>query len=302
MRNKYLIRTIFLICVLPAAVLAQDDLLDELEKQADAKPQPIAATFKSTRIINVQSVETMKRNHLDFRISHRFGRLNSGAKEFFGLDQAVMRLGFEYGITDDLMVGVGRSGEQKAYDFFGKYKLLKQTTGATRSMPLSVTLFGSAVIRTQESFVPGENYSFQDKLTYTGQLLIARKFSERFSLQLTPTYLYRNRPELATDQNLLLAMGVGGRLKVSRRVSINADYFYAFRENNDLPYYNSLALGVDIETGGHVFSLHFTNSLGMIEKQFIGETAGSWGKGDIHYGFNISRTFSLDKKKKIIPN
>ncbi|TDB63719.1 DUF5777 family beta-barrel protein [Arundinibacter roseus] len=298
----HVLRTVFLFCALPAAVLAQDDLLDELEKQADGKPQPVSATFKSTRIINVQSVETMKRNHLDFRISHRFGRLNSGAKEFFGLDQAVMRLGFEYGITDDLMVGVGRSGEQKAYDFFGKYKLLKQTTGAAQSMPISVTLFGSAVIRTQESFVPGETYSFQDKLTYTGQLLIARKFSERLSLQLTPTYLYRNRPELSNDENLLLAMGVGGRLKVSRRVSINADYFYAFRENNNLPYYNSLALGVDIETGGHVFSLHFTNSLGMIEKQFIGETTGSWGKGDIHYGFNISRTFSLDRKKKLLPN
>jgi hypothetical protein len=244
----------------------------------------------------------MKRNHLDFRISHRFGRLNSGAYELFGLDQAVMRMGFEYGITDDLMIGIGRSGEQKAYDFFGKYKLIKQATGA-RQVPISVTLFGSSVIRTQRSFVPGEIFAFEDKLTYTGQLLIARKFSESLSLQITPTYLYRNRPELPGDQRLLLALGIGGRLKVSRRVSINAEYFYAFRDNTtNLPYYNSLALGVDIETGGHVFQLHFTNSLGMIEKQFIGETTGSWGKGDVHYGFNISRTFSLDKKKKMVKN
>jgi hypothetical protein len=288
--------------IIPLTTMAQDDLMDMLEKEAGETTVPAVATFKSTRIINGQSVETMKRNHLDFRISHRFGRLNSGAYELFGLDQAVMRMGFEYGITDDLMIGIGRSGEQKAYDFFGKYKLIKQATGA-RQVPISVTLFGSSVIRTQRSFVPGEIFAFEDKLTYTGQLLIARKFSESLSLQITPTYLYRNRPELPGDQRLLLALGIGGRLKVSRRVSINAEYFYAFRDNTtNLPYYNSLALGVDIETGGHVFQLHFTNSLGMIEKQFIGETTGSWGKGDVHYGFNISRTFSLDKKKKMVKN
>ncbi len=286
----------------PFVSVAQDDLLGELEKKAADRSLPVAATFKSTRIINGHSVETMKRNHLDFRISHRFGRLNSGAYELFGLDQAEIRLGFEYGITDNLMVGIGRSSTQKAYDFFGKYKLLKQTTGGTRQVPVSVTLFGSTVARTQRSFVPGDVWTAQEKLSYTGQILIARKFSERLSLQLSPTYLYRNRPELDGDQQVLLALGIGGRLKVSRRVSINGEYFYAFRENDNLPYYNSLAVGVDIETGGHVFQLHFTNSLGMIEKQFIGETTGSWGKGDIHYGFNISRTFSLNKKKQPVLN
>ena len=291
-----LLRLTFCLILVPALALAQEDLLRELEQKADEKALPITATFKSTRIINGQSVETVKRNHLDFRISHRFGRLNSGAYELFGLDQAVMRLGFEYGLTNDLMIGVGRSGEQKAFDFFGKYKLLQQTP---ERIPVSVTLFGSTVIRTQESFVPGETFSATDRLTYTGQVLIARKFSERLSLQLSPTYLYRNKPELAADARILMALGVGGRLKISRRVSINADYFYTFREkNDDLPYYNALAVGVGIETGGHVFQLHFTNSLGMIEKQFIGETTGSWGKGDIHYGFNISRTFSFNKKKE----
>ncbi len=296
-------RLLLLLVVISAPALAQDDLLGELEKLTEDTPQPVAATFKSTRIINGHSNETMKRNHLDFRISHRFGRLNSGAYELFGLDQATLRLGFEYGLTDNLMIGIGRSSEKKAYDFFGKYKLLKQTTGGGVNLPVSVTLFGSTVIQTQKSFVPGETYSFEDKVSYAGQVLIARKFSERLSLQLSPTYLYRNRPELEGDPRVLLAMGIGGRLKLSRRVSVNAEYFYAFRENDDLPYHNSLALGVDIETGGHVFQLHFTNSLGMIEKQFIGETTGSWGKGDIHYGFNISRTFSLDKKKKTaVPN
>ncbi|WP_247232552.1 DUF5777 family beta-barrel protein [Telluribacter sp. SYSU D00476] len=286
--------------LIPLLGAAQDDLLGELEKQAVPPTVPVVATFKSTRIINGHSVETVKRNHMDFRISHRFGRLNSGAYELFGLDQATIRLGLEYGVTDNLMIGIGRSSEQKAYDFFGKYRVLRQTTGA-RTVPVSVTLFGSTVIRTVRSFIPGEQErSFQDKLSYTGQVLIARKFSERLSLQLTPTYLYRNQPELAADDQLLLAVGIGGRYKISKRVSLNGEYFWALRDKSSaaLPYYNSLAVGFDIETGGHVFQLHFTNSLGMIEKQFIGETVGTWGKGDIHYGFNISRTFSLDKKSK----
>ncbi|GGC04738.1 DUF5777 family beta-barrel protein [Dyadobacter sediminis] len=273
---------------------AQDDLLGELSKQDSLASFPVTATFKSTRIVNGHSVETMKKNHLDFRISHRFGRLNSGAYQLFGLDQATMRMGFEYGITDRFMVGVGRSTSQKVYDFFGKHKLLQQSTGA-RNMPVSVTLFGGMGIATVN-----RELEFQDKIYYSAQVLIARKFGERFSLQLSPSYLHRNRPEIAGDEKILLAMGIGGRYKLSKRVSLNGEYFYTAREKNTVtaPYHDSMSFGVDIETGGHVFQLHFTNSLGMIEKQFIGETTGSWGKGDIHYGFNISRTFSFDKKSK----
>lgn len=292
-----LVQIVFLL-VVPLVALAQDDLLSQLEKQDSTGTVPVSATFKSTRVINGQSVENMKRNHLDFRISHRFGRLNSGSYQLFGLDQATLRLGLEYGLTDNLMVGVGRSSVQKAYDFFGKYKLLKQSTGQ-RSIPVSVSLFASAVIRTLKPTDPEEiERNFQNKLTYCTQLLIARKFGERFSFQLSPTILYRNSPEDLTDERLLYSTGMGARYKLSKRVSVNGEYFWSVRTNSDLPYYNSLALGVDIETGGHVFQLHFTNSLGMIEKQFVGETTGSWGKGDVHYGFNISRTFSLDKKAK----
>lgn len=277
---------------------AQDDLLNELSKQGSAQTVPVTATFKSTRVVNGQSVETMKKKHLDFRISHRFGKLNSGAYQFFGLDQATMRLGFEYGLTDDLMIGVGRSTSQKVYDFFGKYKLLKQSTGA-RNMPVSVTLFGGTGVATVD-----KEREFQDKLYYTAQVLVARKFGERLSLQLSPTYLYRTMPDVTGDEKVVLAVGIGGRFKLSKRVSLNGEYFYTAREKNTVtaPYHDSMSFGVDIETGGHVFQLHFTNSLGMIEKQFIGETAGSWGKGDIHYGFNISRTFSFDKKNKRQPN
>ncbi|MHA4736961.1 DUF5777 family beta-barrel protein [Dyadobacter sp. MSC1_007] len=292
------LRLVMMLLCSTTVLYAQDDLLNELSKQDSAQTIPVTATFKSTRVVNGQSVETMKKKHLDFRISHRFGRLNSGAYQFFGLDQATMRMGFEYGLTDDLEIGVGRSTSQKVYDFFGKYKLLKQSTGA-HSMPFSVTLFGGTGVATVN-----KELEFQDKVYYSAQVLIARKFGERLSLQLSPTYLHRNKPEVQGDEKVLLALGIGGRFKLSKRVSLNGEYFYTAREKNTVtaPYHDSMSFGVDIETGGHVFQLHFTNSLGMIEKQFIGETAGTWGKGDIHYGFNISRTFSFDKKNKKQPN
>jgi hypothetical protein len=280
------------------ALYAQNDLLGELSKLDSNTTVPVEATFKSTRIINGHTVETVKKNHMDFRISHRFGRLNSGSYQLYGLDQATLRLGFEYGLTDDLMIGVGRSTEQKAFDFFGKYRLIKQTSGS-KVIPVSVTLFASSAIRTLRPLTDEEiPRTFKNKLTYVYQALIARKFSEKLSLQITPTYLYRNLPELAGEERGLFSLGLGGRLKISKRVSVNAEYFWAARSNDGLPYHDSMALGVDIDTGGHVFQLHFTNSLGMIEKQFIGETTGSWGKGDVHYGFNISRTFSFDHKNK----
>lgn len=288
---------IFLFAFLfPLFVSAQEDLLSQLQQEDSTGSHPVMATFKSTRVVNGQSIETMKKNHLDFRISHRFGRLNSGAYQLFGLDAATMRMGFEYGITDRFEVGVGRSTSQKVYDFFGKYKLIQQSAGGVRNIPVSVTLFGGMNIATVN-----RELEFQDKLSYVAQVLIARKFGERLSLQLSPTYLYRSMPETTGDEKIVLAVGLGGRFKLSKRVSLNGEYFLTAREKNTptAPYYDSMSFGVDIETGGHVFQLHFTNSLGMIEKQFIGETAGTWGKGDIHYGFNISRTFSFDKKNKI---
>lgn len=278
------------------SVFAQDDLLSQLQKEDSTGSHPVTATFKSTRVVNGQSIETMKKNHLDFRISHRFGTLNSGAYNLFGLDAATMRMGFEYGLTDRFEIGVGRSTSKKTYDFFGKYKLIQQSAGGAKNIPVSVTLFGGMNIVTVN-----RELEFQDKVSYVAQILIARKFGERLSLQLSPTYLYRNLPDIEGDEKVLLAVGIGGRFKLSKRVSLNGEYFLTAREKNTAtaPYYDSMSFGVDIETGGHVFQLHFTNSLGMIEKQFIGETTGTWGKGDIHYGFNISRTFSFDKKNKV---
>lgn len=270
------------------------DLMQMMEPDK-AETNYALATFKSTRVINGHSVETVAKNHLDFRISHRFGTLNSGAYNLWGLDVAYIRLGFEYGLTDRWMVGLGRSNTQKMYDLFTKVKLLRQSSGG-RNMPFTVTVFASSVVNTLR--FPQETRTFESRLAYTAQLLIARKFSERISLQVAPTLLHRNRVENVGEQNTVFALGLAGRYKLSKRVAFNVDYYYVLPDQLDPQYHNSLALGFDIETGGHVFQLHFTNSLGMVEKQFIGETTGQWGQGDIQYGFNVSRTFSFNKKAR----
>ncbi len=164
-------------------------------------------------------------------------------------------------------------------------------------MPVTVTVLGTAAVNTLR-FPPEEEFTFRSRLTWCGQLLVARKFGERLSLQLMPTLLHRNRTNFTGEENLVAAIGAAGRFKISKRVALNGEYYGVLPNQLNPAYHNSLALGFDVETGGHVFSLHFTNSLGMVEKQFIAETEGQWGRGDIHYGFNISRTFSLAHKSK----
>jgi predicted porin len=278
---------------------AQEDLLTLLEKDTVQKQQKeyTYATFKSTRVINGQSVETQKARVLQFLISHRFGRLNSGAYNFFGLDDATIRLGLEYGINDVLTIGIGRSSLEKTYDGFVKYKLLRQSTGAG-AMPVSVVLFASTAINTLTFNEPERDNLFSSRLSYTYQVIIGRKFSEKLSLQLSPTVVHRNLVAGALDQNDVYAAGVAGRYKLTKRTSLNAEYFYILPGKTADDYYNSLSLGFDIETGGHVFQLHFTNSQGMIEKFFVPATNGNWLKGDIYFGFNISRVFSLKKEDR----
>jgi Membrane bound beta barrel domain (DUF5777) len=292
---------LLLLLFTPFFVIAQDeDLLGVLDKAAPTKPQTISATFKGTRIINGHSVETVKKKHLDFLIMHRFGTLNSGYKNVFGLDESRVRISFEFGITDNLTVGVGRSSYLKEYDYYAKYRLLRQKTD--NSMPVSVTLFATASTNTTDTSPSMQFFNNTQRQSYVSQLLIARKFSDNLSLQLMPTILHRNKTETTLDPNTLYALGMGGRIKLNKRLSFNAEYFYVPKtiagKSRDSQYTNNLSIGFDIETGGHVFQLHLTNSRGMIDKQFIGGTTGQWKKGDIFYGFNISRMFSLDKKSK----
>ncbi len=287
----------FLLALLTVSLVAQDDLMDLLNENAVPEINFTTATFKSTRIMNGHSVERMPPGQLDFRISHRFGTVNSGAYEFFGLDQANIHFSLEYGIFNWLMIGVGRGTYEKTYDAFTKLTLLRQSSGA-RVMPVTVSFFTSAALRTYKWPDPDRTNYFTSRLAYTSQVLIARKISQGLSLQLTPSYVHRNLVATELDPNDLWAMGAGGRLKLSKRISLNAEYFYLVNADNTYlssPVYNPLSVGVDIETGGHVFQLILTNSLAMIEKGFIGETTGRWMNGDIHIGFNISRVFTLKK-------
>ncbi len=270
---------------------AQDDLLNLIKD--DKKPEPVTATFKATRIISGQSVETEPAHNLAYRVSHRFGAINSGSYQAFGLDQGYIYMGFDYGITDRLMVGIGRSSEQKMLNLFTKYKLLRQETEG--GMPVSVTVFGGAYADMFKYSVE-ENRTSLSKYSYATQALIARKFSNDFSLQLMPTYLHRNRNNVNGEKNDVFAMGFAGRYKFSKRIALVGEYYYVLPNQINLKYTNALSFGFDIETGGHVFSLHFTNSTGMVEKQFLTETIDTWADGGIHFGFNLGRSFGLGKK------
>ncbi|WP_231590764.1 DUF5777 family beta-barrel protein [Hymenobacter terrenus] len=273
---------------------AQNDLLGDLEKQATdpLKREVVSATFKGTHVINSQSIETPGKGTLDFLIQHRFGTLNSGAYEFFGLDQAVLRLSFEYGLTDRLAIGVGRSSQEKTFDGFLKYKALQQTTGS-RPMPVSVTLFASSAITTLKFNEPAVERTTASRVDYSYQVLIARKFSPGLSVQLMPTLIHRNYVAQSTMQNDVYAMGAALRQKLTKRLALTADYYYLLPGNTADTYRNALGVGVDIETGGHVFQLHLTNSRGMIEKFFVPQTDGNFFDGDIYFGFTVARSFTI---------
>ncbi len=282
--------------------MAQDttDLMAMLEQEvigdSKSKTTYATATFKTTRLINGHTVENVGKGVMDVKISHRFGKVNNGGYELFGLDNATMRMGIDYGITKFLMIGIGRSTYQKTYDAFFKLKLLRQSSGKRR-MPFTVSYIPTIAYKTlRDNDTSRKNY-LSSRLYYTHQLIIGRKFSEGTSFQLLPTYSHRNLVKFAKESNELFAIGIGGRQKITKRLSLNAEYYYQLPDYKLTGTSNSLSVGVDIETGGHVFQLHFTNSQGMNERTFISETTGKWEKGDIYFGFNISRVFTIGKRK-----
>ena len=293
--NLFLLTLVFSI---PYA-FAQDDLMDLLEDESATKKEInfTSATFKGTRLINGQSVENPAGGVLVFLIGHRFGEINDGPYQFFGLDQATIRLGLDYGLHERIAIGIGRSSFEKTLDGFAKFKLLRQSTGA-RVMPVSLVYFTSIALNGLKwADTERENY-FSSRLAFTHQILIARKFTDSFSFQLMPTLVHLNLIPTTQDKNDVLAIGAGFRQKLTKRISVNGEYYFTLPDQVVTnPIFNSASVGFDIETGGHVFQLHFTNSKGMIEKFFITQTTSDWGDGGIFFGFNISRVFTLDRKK-----
>jgi hypothetical protein len=292
--------SILVLCIfIPLSLSAQDvdQLLAELMK--DTTPNYTYGTFKGTTIINGQSVEIPGAGDLNFKISHRFGALNLGLYELFGLDQATTRFGFEYGLWENASLSIGRNSFEKTYDGAVKVRLLRQQTGS-RNIPLSVTVYSTAFVNSLKWDIPERENLFSSRLSYATQILLARKFSQKFSLQLSPSYVHKNLVPTPEDQNNIFAMGIGGRYKIARKVSMNAEYFYLLPGKTAEDYVNSLSAGFDIETGGHVFQLQITNSQAMFEKGFVSETTGEWLKGDIYFGFNIFRVFPIRKERKNI--
>lgn len=253
------------------------------------------ATFKTTRLMNGHSIENQAEGVLDFRINHRFGDMSGGAYEWFGLDQANVKIGLDYGVKNWLMIGWGRTNVDKTYDGFVKAKILRQSTGK-KKMPITLTYLATSAITTLKWSEPNRKNYPSSRMAYTHQLLIARKFNSSTSLQVMPTLIHRNLIDSLKYKNDVFAIGIGGRQKLTQRVSVNVEYYHVLPNQISDKYKNSLAIGFDIETGGHVFQLHFTNSRGMTESQVITQTLGDWLKGDIRFGFNISRVFTLKER------
>jgi hypothetical protein len=279
------------------AAFAQDELMKELEQSRTNDTDYVFQTFKGTRLVNGHTIETKPKQTLEFIFAHRFGPLKGGIYEMYGLDQASVRIGLDYGITDNLSASIARNSLDKTLDGYVKYKLARQSKGS-RTFPVSITgLAGAAYKMSPKKEKAPEGFENVDRLAYVTELLIARKFNTNFSLQISPIYIHKNAVDQDLEENNQFAIGFGGRMKVTKSVAITSEYYYRLNVMEENPYYNSFGIGVDIETGGHVFQLIVTNTQGLTERAFITETAGKFNKDDILFGFNVTRTFQLGHKK-----
>jgi hypothetical protein len=296
-KQLYSLPLLHFICFLIAIkTYAQPTEIDSLLNNTAPKKILVKNAFKSNRIINAHSIEFIAPGSMDFRILHRFGLISEGGSNFFGLDQATMRMSFDFGVLNNLQIGIGRSTFKKEFDGYVKYAPLRQYSGE-ESFPFTLALAAGVTLNTQNS--TDENYksNFANRLAYFFQTIIGRKFNENLSLQIMPTMVHSNFVPLTTQPNDVFALGLGGRYKVSKRVAITLDYAAVLNGKQKNVQYNPLSVGVDIETGGHVFQLHVSNANGMNERAFITETTNNWSKGQFSFGFNISRMFQLKKQR-----
>lgn len=272
---------------------------EELKKIDSASPEsPYIRAFRTTRTSNGHSVETLPKGILDVKVQHRFGYLSGGWENFFGLDDATIRIGADFGITDRLMIGGGRASYEKQWDGFLKYKILQQQTGAHK-MPVSLSVLFSTMLQTMPTPPDlGHEPDFSDRFYYAGQILLARKFGKGFTLQFMPTFIHYNIVPLESDPNDIFSLGLATAIRITQRADIVVEYYYNLPGTKFDGTQNSLSIGFDLETGGHVFQIMFTNASGIAERPFISESNGDFFDGDIRIGFNVSRTFQLIKPKK----
>lgn len=278
--KKFLLLLVFL----PLVSFSQNDLLDGID--TDTPKEKVSAAFKGLKIVNLESTKLAAKGDLYFIVAHRFGSIKDGFEGFYGLDNANTQLKFVYGLTDYLTISGARS--ELAYDFSTKFTLLNQTTDG---FPVTIAGFTSLAINNtlKESLYP--KLTFDDRFTYVGQLLISRKYSEKLSLEVAPTIFHENFVDNAQQDNTQYAIGVGGRYKLSKRWSLNIDYAAHLNRASNSIYKNPLSIGFDLETGGHVFQMHFTSSQGIHEAGYLAQTTGDWTKADVFFGFNLLRVF-----------
>lgn len=276
-----------LFLLFPFVLLAQDDLLSEID--SDLVDSGFAtAAFKGLKIVNFESTKLVANKEFTFVVAHRFGSLERGFDNFFGLDEAVTRLNFIYGLSDGINISASRSSFQKIYNLAIKYRLLRQETNG---FPFTVVGFNEININSGLDKANLPKLEFKNRLGYTTQLLISRKVNKNLSLEIAPTFFHDNYVQLDTQDNSQFAVGLGGRYKLGSRWSLNMDYGLHLNRADDSPFKNPLSIGVDLETGGHVFQMHFTNAQPMNTNGYLGQGSGDWLDGDIYFGFNLSRNF-----------
>lgn len=280
MKKIFLIAS-FLICL---CANAQEDLLSSLDS-TQVVDKNATATFKGLQIITLQSTKMAAKKELYIVISHRFGSVKGGISEFFGFDDATTKIGGIYGVTDWLSVSASRHTLLKIYETSLKYRLARQND----KFPFDIVGYNTIDINSGLKKDDYPKIEFSDRLTYVNQLLISRKFSDKLSLELVPSYIHKNLYNQNTENDNQFTLSAGGRLKLTKRLSLNLEY----GENFNKPdfYNNPLSVGLDIETGGHIFQLIFTNSQSMSESGYLTNASGDWGKGDFFFGFNLYRVF-----------
>jgi hypothetical protein len=305
--KKYFI--LFSLAMISTGIMAQktdttkqnssaDSLLNSIS--TDSKNGPVAI-FKSSRLILSQTTETVKKHNLNFLIIHRFGDFagkNGGGQFYYGLDDvADVYLGFEYGVTDNLNIDIGRSTIGGLADLELKYAVLHQTTNG--SSPVAITLLGEGALRPY-GFVTYP--TFGDRLSYLAQVMIARKFSPGLSLQLTPTFVSNNSaiPLVPGSEESFFSLGATARLKLTNHMGLIIDYahpFSSFRTTGN-GFYDPLGVGIEIETGGHVFTINITNARAVSEINYLNDTQSDFTKGQFRIGFTISRIFDFNSREK----
>ena len=282
---KQKLTTLFLLFSI--MLYSQEDLLSEIDTDIDT-PVYASAVFKGLKVINFESTKLVAKGGFNFIVSHRFGTVKNGFENLFGLDEAVTHLNFVYGISDHFNVSASRSSNQKIYELATKFRLARQQEG---KLPFTLAAYTSVLANTALDTDNLPKLRFEHRLSYVGQLIISRKLTKELSLLVSPTFFHDNYVLDDSQENSQYAVAFGGRYKLGARWSINMEYGLHLNRSSTSLYNNPFSIGVDLETGGHVFQLHFTNSQSMNTNGVFGTSTGDWSDSDVYFGFNLARTF-----------